>query len=110
MGEDYTGVSTIELVIFNSPNLGIGTSNISVKAGPQQDQFEVVYTISLLPDFSDRLIHMCLNVSTTFPLVGIVFKGQPDVMQWVHIAEVIFYGSDNVFPVTCPTTLIVPGK
>ena len=96
--------------MLNCPDLKIGADNITVEEGPQRDLFKVVYNVTVIPNFCDHLLHVCLNVSTTHPLVGVMFRGQPEVVQWVHVAEVIFYGPEDPTLLTCPTNLVVPGK
>lgn len=97
----------VELVLFNCPAMKIGVSSISVTIGPQLEQVDAS-NVSTIPISCDHLVHVCLDVFTVSPLVSVVFRGDQSV-EWLHVAEVIFFGIDeDIASWSCPTDLMVP--
>ena len=89
--DDYTGVETIEVVMFNCPTRGIGASDINILAdGTLTD------TISLNDNLTscDYLVRVCVDatLSTTSHIITLNFNS---VLQRLYIAEITFYSNMN---------------
>ena len=109
----YTGVETIEVVMFNCPTRGIGASNINILAdGSLTD------TIPLNDNSTscDYLVRVCVDatLSTTSQIITLNFNS---VLQRLYVAEITFYSNINrqcspVGPITTSvittTTSVIP--
>ena len=82
----YTGVETIEVVMFNCPMRGIGTNNIAVIAdGSVIDNIELTDNATSC----NYLVRVCVDttLSTTFQVITLQFTQ----LQHLNIAEISFY-------------------
>ena len=101
----YTGVETIEVVMFNCPMRGIGASNIAILAdGGLIDRI-------LLNDNStscDYLVRACIDatLSTTSKIITLNFNS---LLQRLYLAEISFYSNMNrqCSPVGPMTTSVI---
>ena len=87
----YTGIETIEVVMFNCPTRGIGAGNIAILADGS-----VIDTIPL-NDFStscDYLVRVCVDttLSTSSQIITLNFNS---VLQRLYVAEISFYSNMN---------------
>ena len=98
--------TSVELVLFNCPDWGIGAVDIVVKTmvtslvnGTMQAEFEVVGKIKLQNTSCDRLLTVRLPLKSTglAPATSytILFPSAPNRI-WTHIAEVTFYGPSSL--------------
>ena len=88
----YTGVETIEVVMFNCPMRGIGANNIVVLADGS-----VIDIIELGQNFStscDYLVRACVDATLSTSSQHITLNFQ-NMFQRVYVAEVTFYASMN---------------
>ena len=87
----YTGLESIEVVIFNCPIRGIGTNNIAVIADGSD-----INTIFFGQNSTscDYLVRACMDqaVSTTSQIITLNFNS---VFQRLYVAEISFYSSIN---------------
>ena len=105
----YTGVSVIEVVMFNCPARGIGARSIEVNVR------DISFDNIAVSESCEYLVRACSNeVSTLARQVNLNFMNQ---LQHVYLAEVTFYstsrqcspiGAINTSVITTPTT--TPGK
>ena len=87
----YTGVETIEVVMFNCPMRGIGTHNIAILAdGSIIDNIELDQNSTSC----DYLVRACIDTTlfTTSQIITLNFKV---VVQRLYIAEISFYSNMN---------------
>ena len=109
----YTGVETIEVVLFSCPTRGIGASNIAILAVGS-----VIDTIPLNDNSTscDYLVRVCVDatLSTTSQIITLNFVS---VLQRLYVAEILFYSNMNrqcspVGPITTSvittTTSVIP--
>ena len=87
----YTGLETIEVVMFNCPMRGIATTNIAILAGGS-----LIDTILLNENSTscDYLVRVCLDatLATTSPIITLNFNS---LFQRLYVAEITFYSSMN---------------
>ena len=87
----YTGIETIEVVMYNCPMRGIGTNNIDVMADGGN-----IKTIVLGQNLTscDYLVRVCedATLSTSSPNISLNFN---NMYQRLYIAEITFYSNVN---------------
>ena len=85
----YTGVETIEVVMFNCPTRGIGVSNIAILADGS-----LIDTIPLNNNSTscDYLVRVCVDatLSTSSQIITLNFNS---VLQRLYVAEISFYSN-----------------
>ena len=100
----FTVVERVEVMMFNCPQLGIGVKTIEALVQGQE-----IARINPNITSCDLLVRVCLPASTTLPAISLRFFPLPD-SDWVHLAEVSFWGNgptcpaDIVITITTPTT------
>ena len=94
----FMRVERIEVVMFNCPQLGIGVQTIQA--------FEInnvlIQTVNVDITSCTSLIRVCLSTATTIPVLILRFRLSPG-SDWVHVAEVTFFGNG----VTCPPDIVI---
>ena len=99
----YTGVETIEVVMFNCPTRGIGASNIAILAGGS-----LIDTIPLNDNSTscNFLVRVCVDatLSTTSQIITLIFNS---VLQRLYVAEISFYSNRQCSPVGPITTSVI---
>ena len=109
----YTGVETIEVVMFNCPTRGIGASNIAIFADGSLTDTIPLNDNSISCDY---LVRACVDATfaTTSQIITLNFNS---VLQRLYVAEISFYSSLNhqcssVGPITTSvittTTSVIP--
>ena len=84
--EVYTGVSVIEVVIFNCPAKGIGTNNVQLSANT-----EAISNIAISDESCDYLLRECnRHISSSLKQITLSFSKR---YAFVYIAEITFYSS-----------------
>ena len=87
----YTGLETIEVVMFNCPTRGIGTSNILILAGGS-----VIDNIELDQSSTscDYLVRVCVDTTlfTTSQIITLQFN---QLLHQLYVAEITFYTNMN---------------
>ena len=101
----YVGIQRVEVVMFNCPQWGIASTTITLRGASARGQifniFAVYTSISSLTS-CESLVRVCLSGPVPRPLIGLQFTLDQD-SDWVHLAEVTFYGSGT----TCPPNVIL---
>ena len=89
---DYTGVETIEVVMFNCPIRGIGPNIIVLADGNVVDTIEFRQTSTSC----DYLVRACgdKTLSTTSQIISLYFS-HVNFQQRLYVAEVTFYSNMN---------------
>ena len=101
----YTGVETIEVVMFNCPMRGIGVNDIAILAGGS-----ITDTIQLQQNLTscDYLVRVCVDatLSTTSQIITLNFSSP---FQLLYVAEISFYSNVNrkCYPVGPITTSVI---
>ena len=87
----YTGVETIEVVMFNCPTRGIGASNIAILADGRLTDTIPLNDISTSCDY---LVRVCVDttLSTTSQIITLQFN---QLLQRLYVAEITFYPNRN---------------
>ena len=100
----YDRVERVEVVIFNCPQWGIGTTVITLVAAFARGQpFNTFATSVSSLTSCESLVRVCLSAPVSQPLIGLQFTHDQD-SDWVHLAEVTFYARG----LTCPPNVISP--
>lgn len=97
--QDFDTVLTIEIVMFNCPQWGIGVQNIGLL-----DEGDFIIS-DTNPSVSscDSLVRVCLPALSQSPVLVLKFLLTPG-STWVHLAEVTFFSGSSV---TCsPDTIL----
>lgn len=99
-----SGVTTIEVLMFNCPEWGISAEAISVegalsypfaKADTDFEFFLVLKTISTTTLTScDSIVTVCIYVDSSLPILALTFSLPPGSHR-VHLAEVRFSSSSS---------------
>ena len=88
----YTGVETIEVVMFNCPMRGIGASNIAILADGS-----LIDTIPLndISTSCDYLVRVCVDgtLATTSQIITLNFNN--NMYPRLYVAEISFYSNVN---------------
>ena len=105
----YFEVQRVEMVVFNCVQWGISVRTIILEAGGS-----LARTINPTATSCDSLVRVCIpNVFTTETELILIFITINDD-DWVHIAEVTFYGNSPNCPpdtiITTPTPATTTGK
>jgi hypothetical protein len=98
---DYRGIRRIELVMFNCPKWRIGAERIRVLLSRPGSSFVTGVSISPAITSCNSLVRVCIPQFTSMEIVSIGFS----FLEWVHIAEVIFYGAGSSS--ICPPDIII---
>jgi hypothetical protein len=98
---DYRGIRRIELVMFNCPEWRIGAERIRVLLSSPGSSFVTGVDVSPTITSCDSLVRVCIPQFTSMEIVSIGFS----FLEWVHIAEVIFYGAGSSS--ICPPDIII---
>ena len=87
----YTGVETIEVVMFNCPTRGRGASDIAILADGSLIDTIPLYDISTSCDY---LVRVCADatLSTTSQIITLNFNNR---YQRLYVAEISFYSNFN---------------
>ena len=100
----YDRVERVEVVMFNCPQWGIATTGIhllrATARGQPFNNFGLISVSSLTS--CKYLVRVCLSATVSQPVIGLQFDLDQD-SDWVHLAEVTFYGSGT----TCPPNVIL---
>ncbi len=101
---DYTGVNRVEVSMFNCPQWGISVQSISMlEARDVSLSGTIIATIFPTVTSCDSLVTVSISQRSIQPAVGLQFTVGP-ASNWVHLAEVTFYGSESVrIPATSAT-------
>jgi hypothetical protein len=97
---NYVGLERIELVMFNCPEKGISVQRIVTTASGFLSSPEIFDVPNITS--CDSLVRVCISQVTTQPVIALQFDPPPG-STWVHLAEVVFYGSGS----TCPPDTII---
>lgn len=111
----YAGIGRVEMVIFNCPEWGIGVRSIQLFGHTRTSFFSDSLGFQRISDTTscDSLLRVCLMVpprSVRLPVLSMEFVLLSQSLQWVHLAEVTFYGiggycrPDTVFTTQPPAT------
>ena len=99
----YDRVERVEVVMFNCPQWGIGTTFINLNGATARGQHFAFGSTSVSSLTScDSLVRVCLSANISRPLIGLQFTLDQD-SDWVHLAEVTFYARNS----TCPANIIL---
>ena len=100
----YVGIQRVEVVMFNCPQWGIGTTTIHLNGATARGQpFNVFDSTSISSLTScESLVRACLSAFISRPLIGLQFTLDQD-SDWVHLAEVTFYARGS----TCPPNIVL---
>ena len=95
----YSRLERIEVVMFSCPEWGIGEDIIRVLTTPITASGMTPLESHNInqPNSCDSLITVCIPIQTTQPLLALQFHLLES--NWIHLAEVMFYGNGNVCPV-----------
>ena len=89
----YGGVESVQVVLFNCPQWGIGTSIINILGTGSSSADLFLGHITPLPTSCDSLVSMCTtDISTTLRIISLQFN-QADNSDLVYIAEVAFFSN-----------------
>ena len=103
----FTRVERVEVVMFNCPELGIGVQTVQAF----EDNNALIQTANVDIMSCTSLVRVCLSIATTIPILILRFTLSPG-SEWVHVAEVTFFGNGRTCPpeivITEPTTAPVP--
>ena len=100
---DYRGVSRVEVVMFNCPQYGISVQSISLlEAADISLAGTILATVNPTVTSCDSLVRVCISRASFRPAVGLQFTVGAG-SNWVHLAEVTFYGIGTACP---PDTVI----
>ena len=96
-------IHSIEVVLFNCPQWGIGTSNITILGRDSSGQAYVVSkTIPPSLTSCDSLVRICILTAAIYYDVFLYFQTPPG-SNWTHLAEIVFYS----WCADCPFDTIV---
>ena len=98
----YDRVERVEVAMFNCPQWGRGITDIHLLGATANGQpFTTIQAINVSSITScDSLVRVCIVASVSLPVLTLQFSIDQN-SEWVHLAEVTFYGS---YPLN--TTLI----
>ena len=100
---DYTGVTRVEVVIFNCPNRGVSVAAISLnELSANSNRMLSAQLMDIAITSCDYLVRVCLDTNATLPVLSIEFELDGGSDQ-VYIAETIFYDSN----VSCPDSVTI---
>ena len=94
----FTVVERVEVMMFNCPQLGIGVQTVQAL----EDNNALIQTANVDITSCTSLVRVCLSTATTIPILILRFRLSPD-SDWVHVAEVTFFGNG----VTCPPEIVI---
>ena len=94
----FTRVERVEVVMFNCLQLGIGVQTVQAF----EDNNVLIQTANVDITSCDSLLRVCLVVRTTLPVLTLRFTLSPG-SDWVHLAEVSFWGNGP----TCPSDVAI---
>ena len=100
----YDRVERVEVVMFNCPQWGIGTTTIRLAGATARGQpSRTLSEIRMCPITScDSLVRVCISAPVHLPVVILHFLDW-DSNDWLHLAEVTFYARGP----TCPRNVIL---
>jgi hypothetical protein len=99
---DYRGIRRIELVMFNCPEWGIGAQQITVfLLSTSGSDFLIGKEVNPIITSCDSLVRVCIPQFTASEVISLAFNN----LDWVYIAEVIFYGAGSSS--ICPPDIII---
>ena len=105
---NFVRVERVEVVMFNCLQWGIEVQTIQAL-----DQGQVIATVNLDITSCESLVRVCLPASTTVPVITLRFSLSPG-SDWVHLAEVSFWGNGRICPpddvIGTPTIQPEPSK
>lgn len=100
---DYSGVTRVEVAIFNCPEWGISVQSISLlEASDITLAGTNIATVTPTITSCDSLVRVCIARASFQPALGVEFLISPG-SDWVHIAEITFYNEGR----TCPPDIVV---
>ena len=90
----YDRVERVEVVMLNCPQWGRRTTDIHLLGATASGQpFTTIQAISVSSNTScDSLVRVYIPASVSLPVLALQFSIDPN-SEWVHLAEVTFYGS-----------------
>ena len=98
---NFVGVKRIETVMFNCEPWGISVHSIVLVAGGN-----IAGTINPTVTSCDSLVRVCMDVNTNIAQTDLTLNFVPiNPNDWMHIAEVTFYGAGSSCP---PDTIFTP--
>ena len=88
---DYTGVESVQVVMFNCPQWGIGTISINILGtGDSSTDIFLGHIIPATPTSCNSLVSLCTTaITTTLRIISLQFNLE-DNSDLVYIAEVAF--------------------
>ena len=92
---DFQRVERVEVAMFNCPQWGIGVQTIMILG---DDGSTLAVENIGEPTSCDSLIKVCIPVITTDPVLTVRFHLAENT-DWLHLAEVSFYGGSSLCPV-----------
>ena len=100
----YDRVERVEVVMFNCPQWGIGTTTIELNGATARGQHFIVLDVTSVSSLTscESLVRVCLSAPVSRPVIGLQFFLDQD-SEWVHLAEVTF----NTRNSTCPPNVIL---
>ena len=101
----YVGIQRVEVVMFNCPQWGIGSTTIRLDGTTARGQPFVVFYLTSVNSLTscESLVRVCLSAFVSRPLIGLQFTLDQD-SDWVHLAEVTFYPRGS----TCSPNILNP--
>ena len=100
---NFLRVKEMRLAMFNCPEWGIAVQTVGILTGSSISENGSLSGVFNPPNTScDSLVSMCLSQSTTDPVITLKFFPPPGA-DWLHLAEVTFYGNVGRCTTT-PTT------
>ena len=95
---NFVRVERVEVVMFNCPQWGIGVQTIHVL---EDDNAQIqLANVDIMSCTS--LVRVCLSTITTIPVLTLRFFLHPS-SDWVHLAEVTFWGNNP----SCPPDIVI---
>ena len=99
----YSGISRVEIFMFNCPEWGISAQTISLlQASDISLAGTPITTVNPMVTSCESLVRVCIPCSSNQPAIGLQFTVRPD-SDWIHLAEVAFYNDGSVCPPDAPT-------
>ena len=101
---NHVRVERIEVVMFNCPEWEVSASTIIVSgADSMTDPMSQLYVYNTPPTSCSSLVRVCMPVTTTRKVLALQFAAARDT-NWVHLAEVTFYGGSA----SCQQDVVTP--
>ena len=99
----YDRVERVEVVMFNCPQWGIGTTTIELNGATARGQVFDIFSLTSVSSLTscESLVRVCLSANVSRPVIRLQFTLDQD-SDWLHLAEVNFYARGS----TCPPNII----